>query len=187
MRRSGVTRWPCAPRWGAGVRVLVLTLTAASLGACGFHLRGAVALPAQMDLVYLQGTPPLGELGRAITRSLKSAGSSLSEQRATATAVLVIHQNEVRRRVLSVNSAGQVNEYELSYHLNFELRSPEGQGKAKVLVPAQTITMVRDYTFDPNSVLAKGNEEAQLRQDMIGFAVRQMLRRIDSALGQGGG
>jgi len=172
-------------RSAMAVRVLLLMLVAASVGACGFHLRGAVQLPAQMDVVYLQGAPPLGELGRAIARSLKSAGSSLTDERATATAVLVIHRDEVKRRVLSVNSSGQVNEYELTYHLNFELRG--GEGKGKPLVPAQTITMVRDYTFDPNNVLAKGNEEAQLRQDMIGFAVRQMLRRIDSALGQGDG
>jgi len=170
---------------GALASYLVRALGAgllAILSGCGFHLRAAVDLPAQMDVVYVQGAPALGELGREITRSLESAGSRQTEDRAGATAILVIHRNEVRRRVLSVNRSGQVNEYELTYHLAFEVDNPKG----KVLVPRQSVSQVRDYTFDPNSVLAKGNEEAQLRQDMIGFAVRQMLRRIDRALGQAG-
>ncbi|HKK05887.1 MAG TPA: LPS assembly lipoprotein LptE [Gammaproteobacteria bacterium] len=170
-----------APAASYALRALGVALVAL-LSGCGFHLRAAVDLPAQMDVVYVQGAPALGELGREITRSLESAGSRQTEERASATAILVIDRNEVRRRVLSVNRSGQVNEYELTYHLAFEVRNPEG----KVLVPRQSVSLARDYTFDPNSVLAKGNEEAQLRGDMIGFAVRQMLRRIDSALKQAG-
>lgn len=161
---------------------LALVLSDALVG-CGFHLRHPVKLPPRMDAVYLQGAPAFGDLGRDISRSLQLSGSSLTTERATATAILIIHRDQVRRRVLSVNRAGQVNEYELTYYLRFELQDPKG----RVLVPAQTISLVRDYIFDPNNVLAKGNEQAQLRQEMIDFAVRQMLRRIHHGLAAGDG
>lgn len=173
-------RWRRGTRCLTGAaRALVLLAFGLTLGACGFHLRHAVKLPAQMDVVFIQGTAMYGELGREIARSLRNSGSSVTDLSATATAVLIIHRDQVRRRVVSVNRMGQANEYELTYYLRFEVHDAKG----RVVVPAQTISLMRDYTFDPNSVLAKGNEEADLRGDMIRFAVREMFQRIDSALG----
>lgn len=149
-----------------------------TLAGCGFHLRTAVPLPPQMETTLVQGTAPLGELGRAIQRALDGAGSKITSSRDDATAVLVIQRDEVQRRVLSVDSSGKVNQYELTYYLRFALQARDGA----VLLPAQSISLQRSYTFDPNNVLSKGNEETELRQDMIRFAVRQMMRRIEIGL-----
>jgi len=51
-----------------------------------------------------------------------------------------------------------------------------------VIVKNQTIDLTRDYQFDPNNVLAKDAEEAQIRLDMVKFSVRQMMRRVESQL-----
>jgi len=53
-----------------------------------------------------------------------------------------------------------------------------------VLVPAQEINLTRDFRFDPNNVLATAEEEEKVQQDLVKFAVRQMLRRIQSHLKQ---
>ncbi len=158
------------------LRALVLLTLVSMLAACGFHLRGALPLPEAMAVTRIEGTPLMGELGRALSRTLQTAGAQLTDDPKVATATLVIQGEQFQRRVISVDRNGQANAYELDYRLSYSLRAPDGH----LLAPARSISLVREYTFDPNNVLAKGNEEEQLRQDMIGFAVRQMLRQLQA-------
>ena len=87
----------------------------------------------------------------------------------------------MKKRVLSVDAQGRAAEFELIYTLHFKVTKSDAQ----VIVPEQKIELTRDFRFDPDNVLAKDAEEAQIRKDMISFAVRQMMRRIDSHLKSG--
>jgi LPS-assembly lipoprotein len=80
-----------------------------------------------------------------------------------------------------VDAQGRAAEYELIYSFNFIVKKSDGE----LFVPLQKIDLSRDFRFDPNNVLAKDSEEAQIRKDMISFAVRQMMRRIESHLKTG--
>jgi outer membrane lipopolysaccharide assembly protein LptE/RlpB len=42
------------------------------------------------------------------------------------------------------------------------------------------VTLLRDYRFDPDNVLASGSQEAALQNEMRRYAVRQILRRLQS-------
>ena len=165
-------------RTGRGVlRYLALLCVVVLLPACGFHLRGAIPLPKVMAITHVEGTAPLSDLGRTLTRNLRSAGVSLTEDPRAASALLIIQRSQMQRRVVSVNRTGLANAYELDYRLTYMLKAPDG----RVLIAPRRISLLREYTFDPNNVLAKGNEEDALRRDMIGFAVRQMLRQLQTA------
>jgi LPS-assembly lipoprotein len=92
--------------------------------------------------------------------------------------VLVITQDSTSRRVLSVDNAGQANEYEVAYTLGFRLDNPDG---ANLVVP-QSINLRRQYRYDPNLTLAKADEEARLVREMRQDAVRQLLRRLKAGI-----
>lgn len=154
----------------------VLLVAAMLLSACGFHLRGVVPLPKAMAVTSIEGTPLLGELGRTLVRNLRDAGAVLTEDPRAATAILVILSEQMHRRVISVNRQGRVNAYALDYRLRYTLKVPDGQR----LAPPRSVSLQREYTFDPNNVLATGNEEGVLRQDMISLAVRQLLRQLQT-------
>ncbi len=175
--RAAQCRLTCWPgrrsRWR---QWLVLLVTTMLLSACGFHLRGAVPLPKVMAVTYIEGTPVLGELGRTLVRNLRDAGAVLTKDPKVATAILVILSEQMPRRVISVNRQGRANAYELDYRLRYTLKTPDGHR----LTPPRSVSLQREYTFDPNNVLATGNEEGVLRQDMIGLAVRQMLRQLQT-------
>lgn len=145
-----------------------------ALQACGFHLRGSVALPPVMAQTQIQGTAQYSELGLLLQSHLRSGGVEVVQSSAVATAILAILEDTTSRRTLTVNSAGQVTEYELTKVLRFQVSSSDGE----ILVPAQKISLVRDYRFDPDNVLSKGDEEAQLQKTMTEFAVQQIMRRI---------
>ena len=158
-------------------RITVLLLLSGILSACGFHLRQGVALPENLQATSLQGVSEFSDLSLAFKRNFNSAGYSLVEASA-AQSVLKITQNKFSRRVLSVNSNGDPNEYELTYHLKAVLLDD----KNKEIMPEQSISLFRSYRYNPDIRLAKEAEEERLRKNMINDAVRQVMRRIGIAL-----
>lgn len=91
---------------------------------------------------------------------------------------LVLFGEREESRVLSVGSDGYVSEYLLRYEASFKFVGADG----KELVKTQTIRLMRAYSFDPRSVLAKEREAAELRNAMRRDAVQQILRRLSSSL-----
>lgn len=160
------------------VPALLLAMLFAALAGCGFHLRGAVELPPEMTEVAIQGTKPYGELGVALRNGFAREGGQVVESVQQARSVLVITHDATIRRVLSVDSSGQANQYEVEYNLGFRLDDPDGA----IRVAAQSISLRRQYRFDPNQTLAKADEEARLVRQMREDAVRQMLRRLKAGL-----
>jgi len=167
-----------------GLLLLLLATGSLSLVACGFHLRGAVVLPPQMERTQLVGIDARSALAEEIRTALENAGARVVE--VDATAQLVISGEREARRLLSVGSTGRASEYELTYQFSYELRAPAqdktGEAITVVLLPQQTMSLNRDYSFDPDNVLGKGEEEALLLREMRAFAVRQMLLRLRAGL-----
>lgn len=167
--RQNVTRALCS---------LVLLFSLVGLTGCGFHLRGSTELPEELSEVALQGTRPNGDLGIAVRNGFTRVGGQLVDSTASARSVLVISQDSVSRRVLSVDSLGQANEYELAYTLGFRLDDTHGANR----VVQQTINLRRQFRYDPNLTLAKADEEARLVREMRQDAVRQMVRRLKAGI-----
>ena len=151
--------------------------------SCGFHLRGSQDLSAVLPEVQIQGVSKHSELGRELTRALTAAKVNVLDESET---LLSITRDNLSKRVLSLDSAGRVNQYELSYKLSFSLvkkvkpENEESDGKQMIvdLIPVQNITEKREYLFDANLVLAKADEETRLNNDMRQAAMLQLVRRL---------
>lgn len=148
------------------------------LSGCGFHLRGAAVLPPAMRDTLLEGIDRYSPLGDELANALSLAGGKLASDRGSATAVLHIVGERFDRRVLSLGADRKANEYELHYQLTYKLLSPKGE----TLVPQQKVNTVRDYVFNSSEVLGKEQEEETLRSEMRGYAVRQMLQRLQAVM-----
>lgn len=146
------------------------------LVACGFHLRGSVEVPATLKETRIVGVAQFAPLALELKKVLTNAGSRVLAAAAPASSTITISNERYDRRVLSVDAQGRVAEYALIYSFYFRV-SDAGD---KVIVPDQKIQLTRNYRFDPNNVLAKDAEEAQIRSEMISFAVRQLMRRVDA-------
>ncbi len=145
------------------------------ISSCGFHLRGSTGdLTWHFQSVYIQS-----EAADRITRELKSR---LTEQKlqvlptSEGAQVIVYLSNEtVDRRVLSVSSvSGKQEEIELNYRVEIEIHKADDS----VILGKQTISLLRDYRFDPEAVLAAGGEEEVLREDMFNQIVMQIIRQL---------
>lgn len=166
-------------RHGLGLGAGVLVLLMAGLTACGFHLRGSGDNAAlKVDGLYISQGPASGQLVTALGRALRSAGATLVDAREAAKVVLDLKGERRDRRVLSVGSAGKVQQYELHYAITFAASDAAG----RVLADTQTVSLVRNITYNQSDVLAKGNEEERLFDDMRRDAIGQVMQRLNSAL-----
>lgn len=158
------------------LRLTILFLLAYLLSGCGFHLRGAVDLPANYQRMAIEGVSPYSALGLNLKRSLQGNGVTVVDATA-AQVILKISQVSYQRRLLSVSAtSGKTAEYELHYRLNMSVRDRQGN----VLVSDQPLQQLRDYVYDQNNVLGTGHQEAQLRKDMERDLVGMILRRLQA-------
>ncbi|MDD5320272.1 MAG: LPS assembly lipoprotein LptE [Methylococcales bacterium] len=158
------------------INKLVILIMALLISACGYHLRGALELPQGMKNVYLEGGS--AQLREQFKRAMETSSMQLSNSPENAGIIVKIFDEDSRRRVLSLSSGGVANDFELSYRFEYELLD----SKNKVLMPRQPIEIKREYYNDQVQVIAKGNEEAVIRDEMYQQAVRSIVNRARVAL-----
>jgi LPS-assembly lipoprotein len=156
-----------AGRVATGCAVLALAI---ALSACGFKLRGQQTFPFETISVPL--TTPLGiELQRNIEAA--STQTKLVPSVTDADAVLSILTEQQEKWILSLNTQGRVQEYQLRYRVVFRVASAKGGD----YIPPTSVVLTRDITYN-QQVLAKETEEAQLYREMRSDMVQQIMRRL---------
>jgi len=151
------------------LRILALTL----VSACGFQLRGTAELP--FDTIYLPATGGIGlDLKRNIVAGTRTAVVDHPKQ---AQAVLEFIQEIRQKDILSLTAAGRVREFRLLYQVAFRVHD----GKGGEFLPAATLQLARDFTFNDAEILAKEAEEQLLYREMQTDMVRQIMRRLSGA------
>ncbi len=160
------------------LRIAIISLLLAVLAGCGFHLRGDVSLPSNMQALYIDGINRNSSFAVELRRTLRGSGINVVEDVSSAQAVVKLTNVRFDRRVLSVSgSTGKVREFELFYGAEVIVLDRAG----KVILPAQPLRLVRDFVFDEDDVLGKSSEEAQLRKEMQTDLISQILRRLQAA------
>ena len=161
-------------------RSIIFLLIIGVLQSCGFRLRGASELPDTIKFAVIDGVAQYSELGMAIKQQLVSSGAKVLTKADVDTLHFVVMRNEFSKRVLSVDSSGRANEYELTYEYSMRVLDPKG----KLLVPERAVNLNRNYIYDLDNALAKSDEEASIKLQMISLAVQQSMRRIGIKLKQ---
>jgi LPS-assembly lipoprotein len=143
---------------------------------CGFHLRGSSPVALRFSGVFVEsaGAP---QVTAQLQRQLQYNGVALMGKPALAEAVVTLRDERFEQRVLSVDPrTGKVREYELAYRVDLMVADAKGHS----LLAAQSIDLLRDYTFDETAALAKSDEEQLLRQEIIQDAAATVLRRLET-------
>jgi len=94
-----------------------------------------------------------------------------------AQAVMQFTEETRQKEILSLTGTGRVREFQLRYRVGFRVHD----GKGADFVPANTVVLVRDISFNDTDVLAKETEEQQLYRDMQSDMVQQIMRRLAAA------
>lgn len=160
------------------IKLTWLLMIALMISACGFHLRGNYDLSKSLAVVSLQGISQHSDTGRLLVSALNASDVTVADEKDTNNFRLVISNESINKRILSLDSTGRANQYELRYQLSFKLQDEQGQDR----VAEKTISLRREFLYDENLVLAKSAEEKRLVQDMRSDAVQQLIRRLAYSL-----
>ena len=155
-------------------RLAALTLTPV-LAACGFHLQGVARLPPAFAATRLVAEDRYTDFHRALSDALRASGSRLVGSDATATVEVLA--DDSGQRVLSVSASNTPTEYEVYYTVRYRVRI----GDKQVLSP-KVLTLTKDYSFNEAAVLAKEQEQQQIRAALARELAALVLRRL-TALG----
>jgi LPS-assembly lipoprotein len=155
---------------------LGLMAVAALVSGCGFRLQGTTPLPFDTLLVTI---PENTEFGADVRRAIRAA----SPQTTIVNDPSIPHQAKLQEvqesrtaREVSLNPQGRVEEFELTLRYTFRLVTANDE----IILPATTLTAVRDLPFDDRVVQAKEIEEATLFRQMQKSLVPRLLRRISA-------
>ena len=142
------------------------------MSGCGFHLRGAIDLPALYDKVYLVDKG-YSDIAAPLKKALENAGSIMVSSADSASSVITLLSRGAQSRALNV-SGREIREYELQLDIAFVVQDHTG----KQLADKQVVKVLRTYQNDQNNVLGKDNEEKIIRREMNQTAVTQILYRL---------
>lgn len=141
------------------------------LTSCGFHLRGS--LPLERYPAIFVDAKKHSELASLLSEQLESNAVKLLTKLDPKAPALMLQQDSLERRTLSLFPNGQVAEYELIYRVKYQ-----------VLLPGQDIQefqfeLTRDYQDDPNLALAKAKELDLLLQELRSQAAGRIIRQLN--------
>jgi len=154
-------------------RAAVLAL-ALVLAGCGFRLRGTAEVPFQTLYVPNATSGIALDLKRNIQAGTHAR---VVDDAKGADAVLQFTEETRSKEILSLTAQGRVREFQLRYRVGFRVHD----GKGQEFLPASTIQLTRDVTFNDTEILAKEQEEQLLFRDMQTDMVQQILRRLAAA------
>ena len=158
------------------LKKITFVLTLFLLTACGYHLRGDIELPKGMENIYVESAS--STLQQEMKKALKSSQAKLVTTSAEAGTVIKITREDMSSRVMSINTAGRANQFQLIYRIIFSIQESSG----KVLLADQNINIKREYFNDQTDILGKTNEEGVIRSEMYQQAVSSMMSRISLAM-----
>lgn len=157
-------------------RVPILILLAAALASgCGFHLRGKLPLPDQLQVIAVSSPDP--EVRDEMVNALQASGAEVVDE-AEALSVLDMYEVNFDRKVRTIDTRGKVSGYILRYDVSYRVVNQEGDELRDTRLALQ-----RDYNFDPNQVLQAEEEEEALREDMIQELAQRIMRQLVTIAG----
>ena len=155
-------------------RLLVAASLALLLTACGFHLRGATELPAQMRAIYISGNDPV--LLRALRRLLETGSSQVVDDPTHATAFLKIIRATQSRTLLALSNTGVPLQYKMSYQVQFSLLVGNS-----MLIEPQTLVLSRTYNYNISDAIGNQEQEQGLYSTMASDMAQRITYRIQAA------
>lgn len=152
-------------------RALIQFVVAASLvTGCGFHLRGKLPLPEQLQAISVSGEDL--DFREEMVDALEASGADVVDE-GMATAVLDMYAIEFSRTVRTIDTRGKVTGYILRYDVSYRVVNEEGE-----VLRETSLALQRDYNFDPEQVLQAEREEESLREDMIADLTQRIMRQL---------
>lgn len=155
------------------------------LSSCGFAPRGSISQSTDIGTVYISASNKVPVAWRLKT-ALRERNITVTESRDQASILMKLSNERQDQRIVSVESTGRVSEYELRHSVDMQIgRGVDGKppqlDKSR---KANTVSVIREYTYDRTGVLGKADEADILRGEMRDELVTHLVLRLLASVRQ---
>lgn len=158
------------------VRFLLLLMLSLCINACGFHLRTIKELPSWVHTIALDFKGNNKEFEMQLRALLENYHIRIVDNPKQASLWLIIHNNAVAQKMVSVGASTNPRQYQLIMTTEFSAQTPNNQ----VIKPLQRITVSRQLTINNDRILGSNEEEHVLISEMYKSTTTQILNRLSS-------
>lgn len=167
------------------IRCITLGFCVLVLVSCGFAPRGSITQSTDIGTVYIEASNKVPIAWR-LKSALRERNITVTESREKASILVRLSNEKQDQRIVSVESTGRVSEYELRHSVDMQIgRSLDGKppqlDKSR---KANTVTVIREYTYDRTGVLGKADEADILRSEMRDELVTHLVLRLLASVRQ---
>jgi len=157
----------------AGMTAL-LTLSIIITG-CGFHLRGAFALPKYLQTIYITPDDPYESFQKTLRHTLQQNNVQIVSSPSKEAVVLELTTPDFSESVLAFDPYGQPQRFKLIINFQYQVSYNH-----KILRPFTSIQSSRDITLPANQVLSNENERRINKEDLLQDAINKLLQQLST-------
>lgn len=163
----------------------LLLLCLGFLASCGFTPRGSITQTTDIGTVYIDAGDKV-PLARRLKAALADRSFTVSNDDKTANILIRLRNENQSQRIVSVESTGRVSEYELRHSVDMQIaQSYDGTPpQYDTTQRANTVSVIREYTYDETGVLGKADEAEILRSEMREELVNHLMLRLLASVRQ---
>jgi LPS-assembly lipoprotein len=159
-------------------RIAVLAALALLCAGCGFHLRNAITMPADLNPVRVIAPDPYSPLAESLADAMQRAGAQPADDALEQATTLHILSEQWGDTPISIDELGRAQEFSLRYAVIFTLVDAAGA----TVVPQQAVELSRDYVAPPADSIGKTSERELLARELRREMSAAILRRIGATL-----
>lgn len=150
-----------------------ILLTTLLLTACGWHLRGTIDLPANLNSIYVASNDSYSTLSRDLGKAITGNGIALAKSPKEADFTITLLDEREKRRAVSLGGNALAAEYEITVEADYRIERRDA-----LALSQETARAARSYDYNRNEVLGKNEEENIIREELRGELIQHILRRL---------
>ena len=160
------------------IRIAVVAALALLCAGCGFHLRDAITVPADLNPIRVIAPDPYSPLAESLADAMQRAGAEPADDALEQATTLHILSELWGDTPISIDELGRAQEFSLRYAVVFTLVDAAGA----TVVPQQSVELSRDYVAPPADSIGKTSERELLAKELRKDMTTAILRRVGAAL-----
>ena len=153
-------------------KLITVLLTTSLISACGWHLRGNINLPQDLNSLHVVSQDQYSELTRDLKEVISKNNITLSDSTSADYSIELLEERN-QRRAASVGGNGLASEYELTLEVDYTISRGD-----QLLLPKTTARATRSYDYDQNQVLGSNQEQQVIERELRFELLQNILRRL---------